>query len=99
MLRDDKHSREKKKRRPPKGEATNNIVLSAYTGSNDEVFPYVLSLYMKPGSKVADVTYGKGVFWKRVTEGTYEILSSDISNGVDCRDLPYGDRLTRRCCL
>lgn len=49
----------------------------------------MLSLYVEPGSTVADVTYGKGVFWRRVPQDAYKLLASDAANGVDCRQLPY----------
>lgn len=82
---------QKKKRRSPRGEATNDLVFSSYTGTNDEVFPFVLSLYVEPGSTVADVTFGKGVFWRKVPEGAYTLLPTDLAAGVDCRNLPYDD--------
>lgn len=81
----------RKKRKSPAGIATNDLVFSAYQGTNDEVFPHVLSLYVAPGSTVADVTYGKGVFWKKVPRGVYKLLPTDLSTGVDCRKLPYDD--------
>lgn len=78
-------------RRRQRGEPTNDLVFSCYQGGNDEVFPRVLELYVAPGSRVADVTYGKGVFWRRVPEGRYEVLPSDLASGTDCRELPYED--------
>lgn len=78
-----------KKRKAPDGVATNDLVLSAHTGTNDQVFPQVLSLYVEPGSTVADVTYGRGVFWRAVPKDAYRLLASDLQDGVDCRDLPY----------
>lgn len=78
-----------KKRKSPDGEPTNDLVLSSYIGTNDEVFPFVLSLYVEPGSTVADVTYGQGVFWRKVPQGTYNLLPSDLADGVDCRSLHY----------
>jgi hypothetical protein len=78
-----------KKRKSPAGEPTNDLVFSSYIGTNDEVFPFVLSLYVEPGSKVADVTYGKGVFWRRVPKDAYNLRASDLDSGVDCRKLPY----------
>jgi len=80
-----------KKRKLPEGDSTNDLVFSAHVGTNDEVFPLILSLYVEPGSTVADVTYGKGVFWRKVPEDAYKLLASDISGGVDCRNLPYED--------
>lgn len=81
----------KTKRKSPAGVPTNDLVFSAYTGTNDEVFPSVLSLYVPTGSRVADVTYGKGVFWRNVPEYRYDVLPTDLSTGVDCRNLPYAD--------
>jgi len=81
----------KKRRKSPAGEPTNDLVFSAHVGTNDEVFPYVLSLYVQPGSTVADVTYGKGVFWRKVPKDAYRLLPTDIATGVDCRALPYQD--------
>lgn len=78
-----------KKRKSPNGVSTNDLVFSSHIGTNDEVFPFVLSLYVEPGSKVADVTYGKGVFWRRVPKDAYELLATDIESRVDCRKLPY----------
>lgn len=78
-------------RKSPAGVTTNDLVFSAYLGTNDEVFPLILSLYVPPGSKVADVTYGKGVFWKRVPQDAYQLSVTDLSTGVDCRELPYDD--------
>ena len=79
------------KRRVRNGEATNDLVLSAYADGNDRTFPRILDLYLSPGSVIADVTYGKGVFWRHVLRDRYDILETDIRNGVDCRDLPYED--------
>jgi len=78
-----------KKRKSPDGNATNDLVFSSYIGTNDDMFPLVLSLYVQPGSVVADVTYGTGVFWRKVPQGVYNLLPSDLAEGVDCRDLPY----------
>lgn len=73
------------------GIATTDVVLSAYVGGNAEIFPQVLSLHVPEGSTVADVTWGKGVFWKNVPEGKYNLLATDLKTGVDCSNLPYED--------
>jgi len=80
------------KRQVKNGEPLNDLVLSAYSDGNDRTFPRILRLYVAPGSTIADVTYGKGVFWRRVPSDQYELLATDIQDGVDCRDLPYKDR-------
>lgn len=79
----------KRKRKSPAGAATNKLVFSAAQGTNDTLFPDILALYVKPGSIVADITYGKGVFWKNVPKDRYRLLGTDIKTGVDCRSLPY----------
>ena len=84
-------TKSKPKRKSPAGQPTNDLVFSAQVGSNDDVFPHVLSLYVPLGSTVADVTFGKGVFWRRVPDGAFRVLASDLSTGTDCRDLPYDD--------
>jgi hypothetical protein len=79
----------KTKRRSPDGRATTELVLTSYSGDNSEIFPHVLRLHVPRGAKVADVTFGKGVFWKKIEKTEYQILPTDISTGVDCRRLPY----------
>ena len=78
-------------RRVRNGTPTNDLVFSASVERNDEVFVRILRLYLAPGSLVADVTYGKGAFWRKVSSGLYEVRATDLRTGVDCRDLPYGD--------
>lgn len=77
------------KRKAPDGKATTELVFTAYTADNSEVFPHVLRLHVRRGTKVADVTFGKGVFWKNIPEGEYKLLPTDIKTGTDCRKLPY----------
>ena len=87
----DIHSRVGSRRRVRNGKATNDLVLSASADGNDRMFPRILTLYVNDGSTVADVTYGKGVFWRHVPPARYKVLATDIQDGVDCRDLPYKD--------
>jgi hypothetical protein len=81
----------RKRRKSPAGIATNDLIVSAYQGVNADVFPHVLELYVPRGSKVADVTYGRGTFWKQVDRKGYRVVASDLTTGVDCRKLPYKD--------
>jgi len=80
-----------KPRRVQGGEATSHVVLSAHIGGNADLFPDILHLHVPLGSRVADVTWGKGVFWQKVPPDDYEVLASDLKTGVDCRSLPYED--------
>jgi hypothetical protein len=68
-----------------------DLVLSAHVGQNARVFADILRLHVPRGSKVADVTYGKGAFWKKVDPTLYTLLATDLKTGVDCRRLPYED--------
>lgn len=79
------------KRRTARGETTSKVVMSAHLGTNDLIFPDILRLHVPEGSTIADVTWGKGVFWKRVPKDAYKVLGTDIQKGVDCRKLPYDD--------
>ena len=79
------------KRKSPDGIATSDVICSAHVGYNNAVFPKILNLHVPAGSTVADVTYGKGIFWKNVNKEDYTLLASDIETGVDCRELPYDD--------
>ena len=78
-------------RKRPAGTATTDVVLSAHVGPNAEVFPLVLALHVPPGSLIADVTWGKGAFWRKVPAGAYRLLATDLQTGVDARALPYAD--------
>jgi hypothetical protein len=96
-----------KKKRIAGGQATTDLVVSAFVGNNDEIFPAILDLHVPRGARIADVTYGKGVFWKRIPAGRYHLVASDVTakkkkdrliqvddvaDGVDCRALPYPDK-------
>lgn len=78
-------------RKRPQGVATTDVVLSASVGENAPVFRDILRLFVPAGSVVADVTWGRGAFWKHVPPGQYKVLATDIQTGVDCRSLPYAD--------
>jgi len=78
-------------RQSPSGKPASDLILSAYVGTNDELFPRILKLYVALGSKVADVTFGNGTFWKQIPSGSYEVHGTDLLKGVDARHLPYGD--------
>ncbi len=79
------------KRKSPSGIATTDVVLSAHVARNAEVFAQVARLHIPNGSIIADVTYGKGVFWQRIAPNDYTLHPSDIKSGVDCRKLPYAN--------
>ena len=81
----------KSARRVRNGKPSNDLIFSASTTNNESMFPDILELYVAPKSTVADVTYGKGVFWNNVDPNLYDVLATDMSTGTDCRKLPYKD--------
>jgi hypothetical protein len=94
-------------RRVAGGVPTTDLVFSAQAGENADLFPQILALHVPKGATIADVTFGKGVFWKNVPATAYTLLASDIDakddhdifpskrvevqTGIDCRNLPYAD--------
>jgi hypothetical protein len=60
-------------------------------GDNSGLIKKVVDLYFQEGDSIADVTYGKGVFWKQVDLNKYNLVASDIKTGTDFRCLPYQD--------
>ncbi len=78
-------------RRRQSGRATADVVHSAMLGGNAELFPRILALHVPEGATIADVTYGQGVFWRKIPPGRYRLLASDLATGTDCRALPYPD--------
>jgi hypothetical protein len=66
-------------------------VLTATIGTNADLFPKILSLYVPKGSVIADVTSGKGVFWQNVDASKYVLKATDLMDGIDFRSLPYED--------
>lgn len=80
-----------KRKRTAGGIATSDVLLSAHQGGNADVFPQILELHVPHGAVIADVTWGKGVFWQKVNRSKYTVHATDLQTGVDCRDLPYAD--------
>lgn len=80
-----------KSKRTQSGIATSDLICSSHLATNNEVFPKILGLYAENGIRIADVTYGKGVFWRNIDTTQFEFYPSDIKTGTDCRALPYED--------
>jgi tRNA G10 N-methylase Trm11 len=61
-------------------------------GDNSALISRVAKMYIKEGDYIADVTYGKGVFWREVDLFKFNFNPSDIltcENKYDFRKLPY----------
>jgi DNA modification methylase len=70
-----------------------NPILTAMQGTNADLLPKAFELYIKDGDVIADVTYGKGVFWKNIDKSKYTVLESDLngSSSIDFRSLLQED--------
>ena len=70
-------------------------VLTCVQGDNGDLMERVARVYLPDGCVVADVTYGLGVFWRKIDETQYHLLKSDIVprlpdvTAADFRFLPY----------
>lgn len=74
------------------------MILTSIVGTNDQLIERVAALYLKDGDEIADVTYGRGVFWKRADLSRVRLHPSDIAPASpqitrhDFRRLPYGEK-------
>jgi len=68
-------------------------VFNCIQGDNADLIAAVARLYLPTGCRVADITYGRGVFWQRVNLADYRFYKSDKitcpSSPHDFRRLPY----------
>lgn len=92
-------------RRVQGGQPTTDVIMSAHLAGNAEVFAEIAELHIPSDAYVADLTYGKGIFWQQIPVGKYNLLFSDIEaktqvdpvhkveikTGIDSRRLPYPD--------
>lgn len=67
-------------------------ILSARSGDNAALFRDAVELHLTDGARIADVTYGKGGFWRTVEHGRFDLVATDYGDdGPDARALPYED--------
>lgn len=71
----------------------NEAIYTVHTGNNAGLISKVVNLYFKEGDTVADVTYGRGAFWREVNTKKYEVVGTDLKTGTDFRCLPYGNEV------
>ncbi|MCB1257136.1 MAG: hypothetical protein KDB26_08535 [Microthrixaceae bacterium] len=75
-------------------------VVSIVHGTNADLIAEAARLYIPDGAQVADVTWGKGAFWKKVDTSAFTVQGSDVAEHIgghgnivlaDFRELPYAD--------
>jgi methylase of polypeptide subunit release factors len=59
------------------------VIVTAKIGTNADLFPDILQIYVPEGSKILDMTYGKGVFWKNVDKSKYQLITNDLVKTAD----------------
>jgi len=64
-------------------------IFTSILGTNAVLLEEISKLYFEYGDSIADVTYGKGVFWKNINLEDYTFSPSDL---VTCPDTPYDFR-------
>ena len=65
-------------------------VLTSSQCNNDHLMAEVARLYLRTGDRIADVTFGKGRFWRKVDLGQYDFHPSDLLTVPACA--------VQRCC-
>jgi hypothetical protein len=72
------------------------MVRSVVYGSNADLIAEIAPLYLT--GSVLDVTYGRGMWWRRYRPD--QLVGHDLAtDGVDFRELPYGDRAFDSVCF
>lgn len=66
------------------------IALSGVVGDNSDLMAQVAKLWVCESDVVADVTFGRGVFWRKLS-GQPTHAHDLQTDGVDCRKLPHAD--------
>ncbi|WP_252238318.1 hypothetical protein [Clostridium sp. VAP51] len=66
-------------------------IYTVHKGNNSGLIKKVDALYFNLGDEIADVTYGKGAFWREIDLSELNVVGTDIKTGIDFRDLPYKD--------
>lgn len=70
-------------------------VLAVQHGDNATLIAAAAKLYIRDGDTVADVTYGRGVFWKKTGRKRFHVIGSDLiprvpeAAAMDFRKLTY----------
>jgi ParB/RepB/Spo0J family partition protein len=81
--------------KPPKPGANGKLpggpVVTVVQGDSSDLIANAARFYVAEGAVVCDVTFGCGVFWKKVDLSRYKFHASDIAMepSVDLRRLPY----------
>ena len=71
------------------------MIYTARAGNNNEFFRDILRLYVREGSAVADLTWGRGKFWDGIDRNKYKLVRLDrytpCDIKADFRAVPLAD--------
>lgn len=59
-------------------EKKKKTIVTAVMGTNSDLFSDVVAIHFPYGGAIADVTYGKGRFWKNVCDPAVTLLATDL---------------------
>lgn len=77
----------------------NKTIYTSGYSLNADLMKEVSEIYFDKGDLIADVTFGKGAFWRKVDLNKYQIIGTDLKTGVDFRNLPYGNNSFDHSCI
>ena len=69
---------------PPPWENPAKGVYTSVCGDNSDLMERIAKLYFRPGYRIADVTYGRGVFWRKIDITRILFLSVRSENSPAC---------------
>ena len=61
------------------------MIYTARAGNNNEFFRDILRLYVREGSAVADLTWGRGKFWDGIDRNKYKLVRLDRHTSCDIK--------------
>jgi tRNA G10 N-methylase Trm11 len=61
------------------------VIYTARAANNNEIFRDILHLYVLEGSRVADLTWGRGKFWEGIDQEKYKLIRLDKHTPCDVR--------------
>lgn len=62
--------------------STTVTVYSVVIGDNSDLIEHVAPLYLPEGSVIRDLTWGKGVFWRKLDTSRYSLQGSDLGDHI-----------------
>jgi len=62
---------------------TRASVYTCVTGQNDALVANAAQLYIQNGDRILDLTYGRGVFWKKADRTRFDLVTNDLVTPAD----------------